>query len=178
MRRWVRWWTVAGVLVLAAVTAGQAAAVGIPIVEGGVVRLSPFGNGPDGKRAAPVYAGTLRLDAQLCQEPEKIAPLFKEPLQCLADTGQFLLANVGVEVLVYDNQYGGGLGAAPGLSLNLDLQGVPGKIGFCWAPTSEWDAGWYAGMTLFSVGEQAAGQAMLDPLPADRTGMPVFNKGK
>jgi len=120
-----------------------ATAAGIPISDGGIVRVAPLGNDSDGQRADAFYSGTVTANVALCDEPAAV----NDPLDLL----QIVAANIRAELLIYPGQNDGDtdLNATGGLSLLLESEGfIPAKIGGTWAPYSEWDAGWYAGLSL------------------------------
>jgi len=134
-------------LAVLCLTCGVAmAGPGIPVQDGGVVWVVPVGNGADGDRAAPFYSGTLTADVAICGEPEAIT----NPLHIL----QLVAANTRLEMLIYPGQNMGDtdINATGGLSLLLESAGaIPAKIGGTWAPYTEWDAGWYAGLNLLNL---------------------------
>jgi len=140
---------VCALLVLLA-TAGTAVATGVPLESGGVVLVSPQGNGPDGKTLSVFPAGTLTLGVALCAEPEALtAKTFP----------QFILANTRLELLGYSERVLVDTPTGPtlendmkttfGVSLNILAEGLPTKAGLMYYPNSEWHTARYIGLDLF-----------------------------
>jgi len=153
MRRWCGVLIVGAMLAVCLLLTPAAAVAGIRISDGGIVRVAPLGNDVDGQRADAFYAGSATADEAICQEPTAV----NNPLDML----QMVIANVRAELLIYPEQNEGDtdLNATGGLSLLLESEGlIPAKIGVTWAPYTEWDAGWYAGLSLIDF------SSIMDPI--------------
>ena len=123
-----------------------AMAAGIPVKDGGIVRVSPLGNDSNGERADAFYSTTLTADFALCQPPAAV----NDPLDAL----QLVAANIRLEMLGYPGQNDGDnpMNLTGGASLLLEAQGaIPAKLGVTWAPYSEWDVGIYGGLNVVNL---------------------------
>jgi hypothetical protein len=142
-------------------------AAGIPVTTGGVIYANPVGDGPDGEPVDTFPALTITLDYQITSEPETIADPFTDFTQWAKDIAKFGLANMRFEGVVFEEttytltHVGANdmpdvyeeekhTTGAVGVQLNLIEGNMPLKAGALWAPHTEWDVAWYAGLDLYN----------------------------
>jgi len=159
-----------------AMLATTAASAAIPLTGPTIGRLVPLGDGPDGEKAHSVWVSILTLDYQVTQEPESIPDLFDDPVRCLRDVARFALANLRADILVYPDPLTGEDDYCTDLAVSAQLasDGSPFRIGFLYAPFTEWDKALYGDLDIL-------GLAGVDTSPDEATSLslgPTYRNGE